>query len=83
MASSGGCFFRATKCKNGPAASGPNDVRLRAILRDEGRAGEWNPMLFTVNPAASPLLKWLLQVVVSLEQQNAKTGPVASGPNDV
>lgn len=46
--------------------------KIRAILRDEGRAGEWNPMLFTGNPAASPLMKRHLQSI-TLEQQNANT----------
>lgn len=46
--------------------------KIRAIFRDEGRAGDWNPMLFTGNPAASPLMKRHLQSV-TLEQQNANT----------
>ena len=44
----------------------------RAIFRDEGRAGDLNPMLFTRNPGASPLMKRHLQSVTS-EQQNANT----------
>lgn len=46
--------------------------KIRAIFRDEGRAGEWNPMLFTGNPAAAPLLKRHL-LSISLEHQKSKT----------
>ena len=45
--------------------------KIRALFRDEGRSGEWNPMLLTGNPAASHILKKLLQAVTQ-EQVNAK-----------
>lgn len=44
--------------------------KIRALFRDEGRSGEWNPMLLTGNPAASHLLKKHLQVI-NQEQANA------------
>lgn len=41
--------------------------KLRAIFRDEGRSGEWNPVFCTGNPASSIILKRHLKAV-SLEQ---------------
>ncbi|CAC5395697.1 unnamed protein product [Mytilus coruscus] len=44
--------------------------KIRALFRDEGRSGEWNPMFLMGNPAASHLLKKHLQVI-NQEQTNA------------
>ncbi|CAC5382313.1 unnamed protein product [Mytilus coruscus] len=44
--------------------------KIRAIFRDIGRAGEWNPMLYSGNPASSHILKQHIQAV-SLEQSNS------------
>ena len=43
--------------------------KIRAIFRDMGRSGDWNPVLLTGNPAASHILKRHLQAV-TLEQSN-------------
>lgn len=43
--------------------------KLRAIFRDLGREGDWNPMLLTGNPAASLAMKRHLQSV-TLEQNS-------------
>ena len=56
--------------------------KLRAIFNDNGRSGEWNPILGTGNPAAAPLLKKHLQCVfcrADISQCYAKT----SGSIDV
>ena len=45
--------------------------KVRAIFRDIGRSGEWNPILLTGNPAASYLMKRHLQSV-TLEQTFAE-----------
>lgn len=42
----------------------------RAIFRDMGRAAEWNPMLYTGNPASSHILKKHIQAL-NVEQLNA------------
>ena len=44
--------------------------KIRAIFRDSGRSGDWNPMLLTGNPATSHILKRHLKAV-GLEQKNA------------
>ena len=44
--------------------------KIRAILRDYGRSGDWNQILGTGNPAAAPLLKRHLQCI-SAEQASA------------
>lgn len=44
--------------------------KIRAIFRDLGRSGDWNPVLLTGNPSASHLMKRHLQSV-SLEQASA------------
>ena len=41
--------------------------KIRAIFRDVGREGDWNPVLLTGNPAASLVMKRHLQSI-SLEQ---------------
>lgn len=53
--------------------------KIRAILRDIGRSGEWNPMLLTGNPASSIVLKKHLQAV-SLEQSNSEVGKKQAVP---
>lgn len=45
--------------------------KIRAIFRDLGRSGEWNPILLTGNPASSHLMKRHFQSV-SLEQASAE-----------
>ena len=45
--------------------------KVRAIFRDLGRSGEWNPILMTGNPAASHLMKKHLQSV-TIEQTSAE-----------
>lgn len=45
--------------------------KIRAIFRDYGRSGEWNPMLGSGNPAAAPLIKKHLQCV-EVEQTSAE-----------
>lgn len=45
--------------------------KIRAIFRDLGRNGEWNPMLNIGNPAGAPLLKKHLQCVIT-EQTSAE-----------
>lgn len=44
--------------------------KSRAIFRDMGRAGEWNLMLYTGNPASSHILKKHIQAL-TVEQLNA------------
>ncbi|CAC5398848.1 unnamed protein product [Mytilus coruscus] len=44
--------------------------KIRAIFRDIGKAGEWNPKLYSGNPASSHILKQHIQAV-SLEQSNS------------
>ena len=53
--------------------------KLRAIFNDNGRSGEWNPILGTGNPAAAPLLKKHLQCV-SVEQTSANVMPKQAVP---
>lgn len=53
--------------------------KIRAILRDIGRSGEWNPMLFTGNPASSIVLKKHLQSV-TLEQSVSEVGKKQAVP---
>ncbi|MEW8548342.1 MAG: DUF640 domain-containing protein [Candidatus Thiodiazotropha sp.] len=43
--------------------------KIRAIFRDMGMSGEWNPVLLTGNPASSHIMKCHLQVV-KLEQSS-------------
>jgi hypothetical protein len=46
-------------CKKTLAAKSVDTIlgKIRAILRDIGRSGEWNPMLLTGNPASCPCVK--------------------------
>ena len=53
--------------------------KLRAILNEHGRSGEWNPISGTGNPAASPVLKKHLQCV-TLEQTSASVVPKQAVP---
>ena len=53
--------------------------KIRAIFRDLGRSGEWNPVLLTGNPAASHLMKKHLQSV-TLEQTNAEVAKKQATP---
>jgi hypothetical protein len=57
-------------------------AKPRAILRDIGRSGEWNPMLLTGNPASSIVLKKHLQAV-NLEQSISEVGKTTGSSNDV
>lgn len=53
--------------------------KLRAILNDHGRTGEWNPALGTGNPAASQALKKHLRSI-NLEQTAANVVPKQAVP---
>ena len=53
--------------------------KIRAIFRDLGRSGEWNPVLLTGNPAASHLMKRHLQFV-TLEQTKAEVAKKQATP---
>ena len=53
--------------------------KVRAIFRDLGRSGEWNPILLTGNPAASHLMKRHLQSV-TLEQTFAEVAKKQATP---
>ena len=53
--------------------------KVRAIFRDLGRSGEWNPILLTGNPAASHLMKRHLQSV-TLEQTFAEVAKRQATP---
>ena len=71
----GNCYFRGQTGKKScecPITLAAKSVdssigKLRAIFRDMGRSGEWNPVLLTGNPAASHVMKRHLQSV-TLEQ---------------
>ena len=72
---SGNCNFRgqtgkkSCECPITLAAKSVDSLigKLRAIFRDMGRSGKWNPVLLTGNPAASHVMKRHLQSV-TLEQ---------------